>query len=266
MRQIQIGAWVGEIAVLLALVGMPAGQAAAGMLEIEFDAADFTPGTLITNPYWPLIPGTSFVYFAESEDGCAVNQVTVTGNTKSDFANEYATIVAWEVEDREWLDEECSGEYLLMEETVDWYAQDNFGNIWYFGEDTVAYDDDEECPSSAGSFEAGSDGAQAGIVVLADPSPGDSYQQEQLEGEAEDHAKVLRLDAPVSIELGEYAGCMKTKEWTPLERGSIEHKYYCPEGGGLMLIEELKGKTVVVELIGDTLPEGDFAAEGVCAE
>ena len=74
------------------------------------------------------------------------------------------------------------------------------------------------------------------------------YEQEYYEGEAEDMGKVLRLDVNVSIDLDDYEGCLKTKEWTPLEPGAIEHKYYAP-GVGLVYIEELMEKTVEVELV-----------------
>jgi hypothetical protein len=73
------------------------------------------------------------------------------------------------------------------------------------------------------------------------------------------------LNASVSIGLGTYADCLITKEWSPLELGSIEHKTYCPTAGGLVLVREHHGKTVREELIGNTLPPGEFAPTGVCA-
>jgi hypothetical protein len=249
----------------LVLLLLATSTASARTLEVEFDAVSFAPGAAIDNQYWPLLAGTTQVYYAESADGCSVNELIVTGNTRTDFEGAYSTIVAWEVLDREWLDEECTGEYALLEETRDWYAQDVSGNVWYFGEATTAWDEDE-CPSTAGSWEAGTDGAEAGIVMLAQPRAGLAYRQEFLEGEAEDWAKVLRTNARVSIQVGEFAGCLKTKEWSPLERGSIEHKFYCPAGGGLMLIEELKGKTVRVEFVGTSRPPGTYAATGSCDE
>jgi len=240
------------------------GQAAAGMVEFEFNAGNFAPGAAIDNTYWPLSSGTSSVYFAESRDGCEVNQMTVTGNTKSDFATPYDSIVAWEVEDRAWVDEACGGNYALVESTKDWFAQDKDGNVWYFGEDTEAWDHDDGCPSTSGAWQAGDDGAVAGVVMPADPVVGTWYQQEFYEGEAEDRAKVLNLDANVSIGSGAFAGCLRTKEYSPLAPGQVEHKYYCP-AVGLKLINELKGKTLRVEYIGDTLPLGStFADDGVC--
>ena len=259
---------------LIFLVGTM-GQALAAKLDVEFDENDFNwaAAANITNLYWLLgSGGNSYVYYAESEDGCAFNLITVTGNTKNDFSGEYSNVVAREVTDLEWVDEECNGDHVLTEKTTDWYAQDIIGNIWYFGEETEAYDDEEECPSSAGAWEAGNaNGAEAGIVLLANPIAGLAYQQELDEGNAEDKGKVLRLDASISIELPYESGpvCLKTKEWTPLDTGHVEHKYYCKvaDGGvGLMLINELKGKTVRVEYIGAALPPGDFPTVGECPE
>ena len=99
-------------------------------------------------------------------------------------------------------------------------------------------------------------------MVLGDPVEGLAYQQEFLEDEAEDMGKVLKLAVTVELEsFGPFTDCLKTKEWTPLERGHIEHKFYCPTGGGLMLINEKHGKTVRVEFIGQDLPDGDFPEE-----
>jgi hypothetical protein len=253
------------------------GGAEAANLEIDFEAAVFSNPTLIDNQYWPLIPGTNFVYAAETEDGCEVNMVSVTSDTKDDFGAPYASIVALEVEDLEWFKEgdcdfDASDEYILLEKTIDWYAQDDDENIWYLGEDTEAYDDELDCLTDEGAWEAGEDEAEAGIVILGNPVKGLAYQQEFFEDEAEDVGKVVGLGVIVELEYLEmtYAGCLKTKEWTPLERGHVEHKYYCPAGGGLMLIKELHGKTIRVEYIGDSLPAGNFPYElpevGDCPE
>ncbi len=152
----------------------------------------------------------------------------------------------------------------LAEITLDWYAQDDFDNIWYLGEHTVSFDtEEEECEDWTesddvwgfegcldGSFESGVDGAKAGIVMLGNPSKGDFYQQEHDEDNAEDWGKVLNF-----VPVDESDDCLKTKEWTPLERGEIEHKYYCPDVGALLLIEEVSGgPTVVVDLIDVSSP------------
>jgi hypothetical protein len=100
--------------------------------------------------------------------------------------------------------------------------------------------------------------------MLAKPKVGAAYRQEYLAGVAEDLGKVLRLNAAVSIAVGAFEPCLETKEWSPLELGAVEHKFYCPTGGGVALIEELKGKTLRTELTGGTLPPGNYALAGAC--
>ena len=249
---------------LVAALGLLAQSASAAPLDTTFHPGNFVPGAAITNPYFPLSPGARFVYTAESDAGCEVVLFEVTGNLKSDFQGEYATIQAWEIHDRAWLDPDCSGHYALQEDTLDWHAQDVLGNVWYLGEASTAWDADE-CPTTEGSWEAGTNDAEAGIVMLVDPKVGNTYRQEYSAGIAQDLAKVLRTKAPVSIGIGSYESCLETKEWSPLDHGAIEHKYYCQEGGGNVLVTELKGKgTLRSELVGDTLPPGEYAQSGVC--
>lgn len=231
---------------------------AGGLVEYPFDLANFSTPLLIDNPYWPLLPGARVVYFEESEDECIVNEVLVTSDAKSDFNNDYAGLTARVVFDREWLDEDCDGgRDVLLESTFDWYAQDDGGNIWYVGEDSVEFLYDDEGvflgTTTEGSWQAGDDGAVAGLIMLAQPETGVFYSQEFYEDVAEDAAKVIGVDRDVSTGLGDFSGCIITKEWSPLSPGSIEHKHYCPDVG-LVLIEEMGGKTTVVEAVEIDLP------------
>jgi hypothetical protein len=248
------------------LAAIPTAVAWGETLEFEFDAGNFTDPIALTNDYWGLRLGgpVSAVYFSSADDGCEVSQSEVFGTTGAGFFAAPFDINAVVVRDREWVDEECTGDYVLVEDTFDWYAQDDSGNVWYLGEDTTAFDDEANCLTDEGSWKAGAGGAVPGVLMLSDPQSGDSYQQEFLEGEAEDWAKILRLDAGVSIDYGGYLDCLMTKEYTPLSPGEIEHKFYCrlSQGGfGLMLVNELKGKTRRVEYIGTLLPPGDFPVD-----
>ena len=243
---------------VMALSGLMFGSVIAGGLDpIEVNKNNFDNPTVIDNMYWPLVPGTTFLYEAEEDDELIVNEFTVTNKTKKVCGIRTRVIydVEWEVDE--------DGEEVLLEETFDWYAQDNFGNIWYFGEETYEYIYDEETGdlieiSPEGSWEACVDGAEPGIVMLAEPIQGLSYRQEYYEGEAEDMGKVLRLNATVSVTLDtgeelELEGVLVTKEWTVLEPGSVEHKYYAPRIG-LVLVQELKEGTVWVELVAIIAP------------
>jgi len=247
-------------------------------VEIHFDATNFNPAfpDPIDNQYWPLLVGTSFAYKAETDDECEYNKLTVTGDS---YYLSQVNVIARIVRDQEWITEvdedgNCdTSTAVLVEDTQDYFAQDFVGNIWYFGENTWSWDDENEQCTADGAWEAGYPVADPfiapaipGIVMLANLSAGLRYQQEYLEDEAEDQAAVTRLNGTVSIDLGEYSNCAVIKEWTPLESGHVEHKHYCltPAGSGLVFIEELKSKTTYVELIGSSLPAafpGENSAE-----
>ena len=124
------------------------------------------------------------------------------------------------------------GDGNLTEKTFDYYAQDKKGNVWYFGEDTKEYENGKVV-STKGSWEAGVDGAKPGFIMQADPKVGETYRQEYYEGEAEDMAKVLSLSESVTVPYGSFDQVLVTKEWTPLEPGLVEHKYYAPGVGPL---------------------------------
>lgn len=225
-----------------------AGPAPAELVQIPFNAANFTDPQ--ANEFYPLEPAT-YVYQAETPDGCEVDIVEVTSETE--LVAGVTTVV---VRDNAYDDEDCDGADPdeLVEKTIDWFQADNDGNVWYFGEDT-RHCEEGVCESEPGdgSWTAGVDGALPGIVMLAEPDSGDRYRQEQAEGVAEDWGKVMNLDASVqlrrddAIPPGEFDGCLVTKEWNDLEPGSIEQKTYCPDIG-LVLVEEHSGKVVRLEL------------------
>ncbi len=201
----------------------------------DIDPADFAASTTVDNPFFPLAPGTTFLYEGE-EDGESVRvEDFVTHDTRQVLG---VTCVV--VRNREWVDGE------LAEETFDWYAQDNDGNVWYFGEASEEYDGGEV--STAGSWEAGVDGAKPGVIMLASPLAGMWYRQEFYEGEAEDVGEVLHMRGSATVPHGSFSGLLVTREWTPLEPGVVEHKYYAP-GIGLVLEEAVKGGTARIELV-----------------
>ncbi|MEW6741869.1 MAG: hypothetical protein AB1486_03835 [Planctomycetota bacterium] len=210
----------------------------------DVDPSRFVSG--IDNPLWPAEPGTTYLYEGETEDGHERIEVNVSHETR-DVLGTRCTIVV----DRVFVDGE------LAEETFDWYAQDVDGNVWYFGEDSTDYEDGKPA-SDDGSWEAGIDGALPGIVMKAEPRVGESYRQEFYAGHAEDMASVVALDAKVKVSYGTYAGCLQTKEWTPLEPGVVEYKYYAP-GIGLLLETQEDGSEPkeLVDLLDDKAPRID---------
>lgn len=224
---------------------MPVGAETGKMIEDGteeyspvINPADFVDN--INNPYFPLVPGTTFFYEGESEDETIRTEVFVTSETRVVMGVNTTVI-----RDREWEDDE------LVEETFDWYAQDKNGNIWYFGEESKDFEDGK-LVSTEGSWEAGVNGAQPGILIEGKPQVGDIYRQEYMIGEAEDMAEVLALNESVSVEYGSFENCLKTKEWNPLEPGSEENKYYAT-GIGLLLEMETKGGLERLELVDITV-------------
>ncbi len=231
-----LGVWLGPV-----LADPP------GSDNPVFDPANFVG--VINNQYMPLIPGTTFVYEAETGDALERDVVFVTRETKVILG-----VTTTVVQDTATVFDEVTPGGRVEEETADWFAQDVEGNVWYFGEFTTSFEYDDQGnligTSTAGSWEAGQGdpAAKPGIVMLADPRPGDSYQQEFAPGVAEDMAKVLRLNASVSVPYGDFENCLDTKEWTPLEPGHVEQKFYAP-GVGLVLTLEHHGKIVRAELV-----------------
>jgi hypothetical protein len=218
-------------------VGEPRSIDPAGVDGLEIptpspDPSDFVE--VIDNPYLPLTPGSVWQYEVV-EDGEVIEtiEVRVTDDTR-EVAGVTTTVVHDVVRD-------ASG--AVIEDTFDWYAQDTRGNVWYFGEDTTAFEDGTQ--TTEGSWEAGVDGAQAGLVMAARPRVGDGYQQEFRRGVAEDRAEVLALDAT----RGEWTQLVETLDTTPLEPGVEEHKFYA-EGLGLVLEE---GETETVTLVSSEL-------------
>lgn len=178
---------------------------------------------VVNNPYFTLTPGRKMVYEAKTDEGIERIEVIVTNEEKEVMGVD--TVVVW---DRVWLDGE------LIEDTKDWYAQDQEGNVWYFGEDTSELKDGVVLNHN-GAWEAGVDGAKPGIIMKADPKVGDSYYQEFYAGVAEDRADVVALGESVTTPYGDFKDCLKTYDYTPLDPDSKENKFYCKEVGGLVL-------------------------------
>jgi hypothetical protein len=135
----------------------------------------------------------------------------------------------------------------VLEDTFDWYAQDDEGNVWYLGEDTAEFEDGR-ITSREGSFEAGVDGALPGIVMPAEPAPGQRYRQEFLEGEAEDQGAVLSAEELVEAPIGRYDSAVLTRDTNPLEPEVSEYKLYAPDVG-LVLTLDVSGGSGREELL-----------------
>ena len=201
----------------------------------NIDSANFV--RTVDNPYYPLKPGTVYRYRGITGKRKAFEVLEVTSETKT-IQGVQTTVL----HDRNYV----GGR--LAEDTLDWYGQDRQGNVWYFGEDTKQIDRNGKPKSSAGSWEAGKDGAVAGIFMPAEPKLGQTLQQEYYKGHAEDFFKVVDLAASITVPYGSFTGAMRTEEWTPLEPDVLDNKYYV-KGIGEVTEFSVKGPVEKLELV-----------------
>jgi len=212
-----------------------------GSQQVSLDPRDFT--TRIDNPYWSMTPGNRWIYRETDPEGARQKVVvTVTSKTKQ-IANGITARVVHDV---------ASDGGKPVEVTDDWYAQDKCGNIWYLGEATKVYENGE-LTSTKGSFEAGVDGAQAGVVLPAKPIAGRSYRQEYSVGQAEDRAQVVSLTDQVEVPFGHFgrSKVLMTREWNPLHPKDLEFKFYA-RGVGPALAIGVSGGSDREELVSFT--------------
>lgn len=201
------------------------------------DPARFTHSTVIDNPYFPLRPGTTFVYEGATEEGFEHVEFSVTHVTRVILG-----VTCVEVHDVRFLDG------AVREDTRDWFAQDDAGNVWYFGENTAIVD--RGLPVDlAGTWTAGVDGAQPGLIMEARPAIGDFYRQEFLLGEAEDLAEVKSLTDSVTVPYGSFTNCLRNEESAPLAPGDVSQKFYAAGVGNLLTVEPNGDRSALVRII-----------------
>jgi len=212
----------------------------AGFVQPSFDPANFTPGAPIDNKFFPIIPGTTFRAegdVTDPEDNSSGHEVDidfVTSMTRN-IGGVQARIVHSTVS----LDGE------QIEDTNDYYAQDKSGNVWYMGEDTKAFERDDEgnivSTDTSGSWRTGVHGALPGFIMPANPTVGFQYIQEHAPQDgAEDQAEVVSLNESVTVPLGSFTNVLKTEETTPLEPGDVENKFYAAGVGPILVWENVE--------------------------
>ena len=207
------------------LLVLAAGSAPASALGADPPVLSHPAGshfsTKIDNPWSPMRAGTRWYFVGHTDEGTEHTRVTVLRRTK--VVDGVRCVVVHDVTHRRGK---------LLENTYDWFAQDHRGRVWYFGENTVAYDAGHA--SREGSWRAGRHGARAGIVMLAHPHVGDAYRQEYRKGVAEDQARVLSMSGRADVPYGRMRGLLKTRDFSRLEPNGDEHKLY-PKGVGVVL-------------------------------
>ncbi len=192
--------------------------------------ANFTH--VVSNPYLPLVPGTTFLFMEKEGREMRENKITVTHDTKTILGVKCVVVR-----------ETVTLDGVLKEDTLDWFAQDRAGTVWYFGEATREFKSGGRV-LTAGSWEAGVNGAQPGIVMPARPRIGERYRQEYAANEAEDVGQIAALDETVTVPFGTFTGCVRTREWSMLESGTAK-KWYA-KGVGLVRAEATGGEVTTL--------------------
>jgi hypothetical protein len=236
------GAVAASAALLLALAAVTGPSASASgppypqtSEPANLDPAEFT--TNITNSYFPVLPGSSWKVRVTNQKGeKQIQTIKVTNRTKLIADGVTARVVNDVVRDH--------GK--PVEKTKDWYAQDSQGNVWYFGENTVDLSHGRK--DRSGSFEAGANGADAGVAMPAHPAVGMTYREEYSVGRAMDHSRVLSIDAQAQAPFGHFTGAVLIQDTTPLEPQVLELKLYAP-GIGQVLAQTVSGGSEREELI-----------------
>ena len=198
------------------------------------DATQFSAA--VDNPWFPLPVGRKLEYTGSRDGQKAREILTVTAKTRT-----IAGVPSRVVRDVLYLDG------ALAESTRDYYAQDAAGNVWYFGEDTAELNTKGKVTSTEGTWHAGVDGAQPGIIMEATPTVGKTIRQEYLRGHAEDQFKVIDSGASTTVPAGTYSPALKTQEWTVLEPDVLSEKYYA-RGIGIVREADVKGGNEKLEL------------------
>jgi hypothetical protein len=231
--------WIALPVVAVALVGCGGESKSSsgssslpqGTTPSKLDPSKFT--TEIDNPYWPIKPGSHWVY--REVEGGETQRVDVKVTDKTKVLNGVTTRI---------VHDQVTRKGQVVEDTYDLYAQDSDGNIWYLGEDTKEYENGK-LKSTEGSWAYGVDGAQAGVVVPAEPKQGMRYREEYYAGHAEDAAEVLNAGSQVQVPYGRFENAMLTRNFSSLEPTVEEMKLYARDVGPVMelLVSGGSGRT-----------------------
>ena len=185
----------------------------------------------VDNPYFPLQPATTFVYEGQMPDGLERDEFAVTHNTRVILG-----VTCVQVHDSVFTDG------ALTEDTLDWFAHDMEGDVWYFGQITRELEDGL-ITTIDGTFMAGVNGDKPGIIMKAHPAVGDFYRQEFSLNNAEDFGETLSLNEVVTVHGRTFNHCLKSQEKSPLEPDVLEDKFYAPGVGSVLEVDVHTGAT-----------------------
>ena len=222
------------VVVFSAPAALPAAAPPPAGYEPHLNPKNFS--LTIDNPYYPLPVGRVWIYKGTKDGVSQVDRVEVTPYTKKVAEGITARVVT---------DVARHGNTLL-EKTEDYYAQDDRGNVWYLGEHTTAYHDGHQ--DHSGSWEAGVNDGEPGIIMLAHPEIPNAYRQEYLYGKAEDTAWVVNVSGSFTVPLGTFRHVLNTLEFARIEPKVVDQKLYAP-GVGIIFEKALSGPPEIARLV-----------------
>jgi hypothetical protein len=221
---------IAAVAVVALVLATPAGGIPAPSQFVQ----------RVDNPWFPLTPGSVYVYRGAMDGKSARSVVKVTYRTKTILG-----VVCVGVENRLYLGGRPA------ERTTGWYAQDRKGNVWFFGETTAELDGQGSVISTAGSWEAGVNRAVAGVFMRASPKVGQTERPVYLRGEVQDRSRVVSLHGKADTPYVAARDALVTEEWTPLEPDLLELKVYV-RGIGLVAAGSADDDETRIELVSFT--------------
>ena len=224
------------VALTVSAVVLAPGSSSAGGKETASAAlnpADFS--TNITNPLFPLSSLGPKVFEGQDTDPDTGEVIdTRLESAVLSKTRKVAGVQTLVLEEKVFNDGE------LVERALDFFAQHQDGTVYYFGEAVDNYENGK-LVDHAGSWLAGKNGAAPGIIMPANPVVGQTFNQENAPGVAEDRSTVLALDENVKTPAGKFRGCAKFEDTNPLESQSTsEFKWFCP-GVGLVRDVDAEG-------------------------
>jgi len=204
----------------------------------RLENAVFSNPTVITNPYYGPDGSKSYIYEGGEVGQSPNEKITIERKTATKVINGVTCIIHHDL---------VKKNDVIIEDTDDWIAQDDAGNLWYFGETVKNYDDNGIFSDNDGSWETGVDEALPGYWMPANPVLGQKYYQEYYADEAEDQAEVIAVGQTITIGMGTYQNCIITKDFTRFETNIYEKKYYAPGVG--FIKEEKFENNVLIEVL-----------------
>jgi hypothetical protein len=193
--------------------------------QAQHAAGRFSAPLTVDNPMFPLVAGTQFVYRGRIVEGgvSKPHSVVFTVTDVSKTVDHVRTVVAW---DRDFL------EGRLQEQELAFFAQDDKGNVWNFGEYPEEYENGKFAGAPS-TWIRGTAGAYGGIHMLSQPKMGARYQEGLVPAiEFDDVSWVTRTGQATCVQAGCYHQVLVVDETSPNDPTSGHQiKYYSPRAG-----------------------------------